>query len=134
MRINGLKAYCKVDFLFPTKDDKLFVLDWKTGKVDREKHRKQMMGYVLYAQDIFTATANSVTSVIVYLGGSYEEMEHSFSQIELDEFARHIDAQTQELYQYCENVEENIPKPKDFFPCSVRKLCAYCNYQEICEA
>ena len=132
VRINGMKSYCKVDFLFPAPEGNLYVLDWKTGKIDREKHRKQMTGYVVYAQDIFKATAENVRPVVVYLGGTYDEMEHSFIQSELDDFARQIEAQTQEMYGLLENIEENIPKSKDSFPMNQRKLCAYCNYQEFC--
>jgi hypothetical protein len=69
---------------------------------------------------------------VVYLGGTYEELEHNFTQGELDEFTRQIGAQTREMYEYCENIEENIPKPKDVFPRHQWKLCAYCNYQELC--
>lgn len=132
VRIRGLKAYCKVDFLIPTADEKLYILDWKTGKIDREKHRKQMMGYNLYALDIFKSRAEQVRPVVVYLGGSYEELETTFTQSELDEFAQRIAIQTQEMYEYCVNVEENIPNPKEHFPKQIRKLCAYCNYQELC--
>ncbi len=133
VRINGMKAYCKVDFLFPAPEGDLYVLDWKTGKIDREKHRRQMTGYVVYAQDIFNAPAERVKPVVVYLSGAYEEMENSFTQSELDEFAQSIGAQTREMYEYCQNVEENIPKPKGAFPIQQRKLCAYCNYQELCQ-
>ncbi|MFO8101961.1 MAG: PD-(D/E)XK nuclease family protein [Dehalococcoidia bacterium] len=133
VRIGGLKAYCKVDFLFPAPEGDLYVLDWKTGKVDREKHRRQMTGYVVYARDIFKAPADKIKPVVVYLGEAYEEMEDGFTRSELDEFARDIEAQTREMYQYCENVEENIPRPKEAFPMNQRKLCAYCNYQELCE-
>ncbi len=132
VRINGMKAYCKVDFLFPDPKGDLYVLDWKTGKIDREKHHRQMTGYVVYAQDIFNTRAEKVKPVVVYLGGKYDEIEHGFTQNELDEFAREIEAQTQEMYQYCENVAENIPKTKEAFPKHQRKLCAYCNYQELC--
>jgi len=133
IRINGLKAYCKVDFLFPTAEGALYVLDWKTGRVDRDKHRRQMMGYVLYTRDIFKTTADYVKPIIVYLGEPYEELEQTFTESDLDELARQIVLDTQEMYQYCTDIEENIPKPKDLFPKQVRKLCAYCNYQELCE-
>ena len=132
VRINGLKAYCKVDFLFPMAEGDLCVLDWKTGKIDREKHRRQMTGYVVYAQDICRAQAEKVKPVVVCLGENYQEMEHSFTQDELDEFAQQIALQTREMYECCEIVEENIPKAKDNFPRNVRKFCAYCNYQELC--
>ncbi len=91
-----------------------------------------MTGYVVYAQDICRAQAEKVKPVVVYLGENYQEMEHSFTQDELNEFAQQIALQTREMYEYCEIAEENIPKSKDNFPRNVRKLCAYCNYQELC--
>ena len=133
VRINGLKAYCKADFLFPATEGKLYVLDWKTGKADHPRHRRQMMGYVLYARDIFNVAADEVRPAIIYLSEPYGEMENSFSESELDEFAGQIAKETQEMYRYCENIEENIPKPKSFFPKQATGLCAYCNYRELCE-
>ena len=134
VRLNGLKAYCKVDFLFPTTEGTICILDWKTGRVDRQKHRRQMMGYVLYARDILNAQTSKVSPVIVYLGEAYEELAHSFAESELDEFAQQVRKETLEMYACCEDIDENIPKPKESFPKHVRKLCAYCNYQELCKA
>jgi CRISPR/Cas system-associated exonuclease Cas4 (RecB family) len=133
VRLNELKAYCKVDFLFPTAEGSLYILDWKTGRVDREKHLRQMMGYVLYARDILKAQADQVNPVIIYLGEAYEELKHHFNEIELDGFAGRIKEETEEMYTYCEAVAENIPKPKESFPKNPRKLCAYCNYRELCQ-
>ncbi|MDD5093689.1 MAG: PD-(D/E)XK nuclease family protein [Dehalococcoidia bacterium] len=133
VRLNNLKAYCKVDFLFPTADGKLNILDWKTGKIDRDKHLRQMTGYVLYARDILNAKPDRVNPVIVYLGESYEELNHSFNESDLDEFAAQVSRETQEMYAYCKDIAQNIPKPKDSFPKHVKRLCAYCNYQELCQ-
>ena len=134
MRINGLKAYCKVDFLFPITEGNICILDWKTGKADREKHRRQMRGYVLYARDIFKVAADEVKAVIVYLGEPSEEVENTFSESEMDEFAEQIAKETQAMYEYCENIEENTPRPRSFFPKQAGWLCAYCNYRELCES
>jgi hypothetical protein len=134
LRINGLKAYCKVDFLFPTTEGNLYILDWKTGKVDREKHRQQMMGYVLYARDIFKDAADEVKAVMVYLSEPMEELENSFSESQLDEFTGQITKETEEMYRYCEDIEGNIPRFKGFFPKQAGPLCVYCNYRELCES
>lgn len=131
VRINGLKAFCKVDFLIPAQGE-FYIFDWKTGRADREKHRKQMLGYVTYAQDLLGAPADRVQPVVVYLGDSYEEMRHRFGQAELDEFSREVRSQTEAMYAYCAHIAENVPKPKEAFPPNIRGLCAYCNYQELC--
>lgn len=135
VRIDGLKAYCKVDFLLPIPGGDLYILDWKTGKAGGEKHRRQMMGYVLYAKDMFQAAADQIRTVVVYLGNpppAGQELVQSFSEDELQEFTQQIRAETEEMYQYCEDIERNIPKPKEFFPKRVGNICAYCNYQELC--
>lgn len=134
LRINGLKAYCKVDFLFPVTGGNLCILDWKTGKVDRRKHRRQMMGYALYARDTCSVAANEVRTGIVYLDEPAEEVGNSFSESELDELAGQIAKETGEMYLYCENIKDNIPRPKSFFPQQEGRLCAYCNYRELCES
>ena len=51
-RLDGLKAYCKMDFLFPV-DEHIYILDWKTGKKDEYKHRNQLVGYAAAASSNF---------------------------------------------------------------------------------
>ena len=46
-RISLYKTFCKVDFLFPVAD-KIYIMDWKTGKPDEIKHSKQLTGYSLW--------------------------------------------------------------------------------------
>ena len=133
IRVKGLKAYCKVDFLFPTEDGTVYILDWKTGGSNAKKHTRQMKGYVLYAKEMTDADISQVRPVVVYLSGRYVELENTFSESDLDQFAEQMAAETQEMYEYCASVEENIPKPKEDFPPQTSALCAYCNYAEICD-
>jgi hypothetical protein len=132
MRINGLKVYCKVDFLFPASEGKIYILDWKTGKVDIAKYTRQMKGYVLYAKEMFNIAAEQVRPVIAYLGDNYEELDYSFTESDLGEFATWIALETEEMYRYCESIEENIPKAKSCFPQESGNFCGYCNYKEFC--
>lgn len=132
MRIGGLKAYCKVDFLFPTKERGFYILDWKTGKVNTEKHTRQMKGYMLYAMEIFDTTADQIKPVVVYLSDTYREFGNNFTHSDLDTFAEQIAFETAEMYQFCENVEEDIPNTKAFFFQQVGEHCSYCNYSELC--
>ena len=132
IRINGFKAYCKVDFLFPVSDQNFFIMDWKTGKVDTKKHVKQMKGYVLYAKDICNVTSDHVRPLIAYLGSGYQEIINTFGDDELDEFILQIGMETKEMYQYCENIDENIPKSKAVFAMQSGRACNYCNYKELC--
>jgi len=133
IRVNGLKAYCKVDFLFPTKDGTLYVLDWKTGGSNVKKHTRQMKGYMLYARQLNDTDPLQVKPVVAYLSGRYSELEIPIFQGDLDDFAAAISSETREMHEYCSNIEENIPKPKEAFTPQQSALCAYCNYREICD-
>ncbi|MBD3316208.1 MAG: hypothetical protein GF344_10500, partial [Chitinivibrionales bacterium] len=75
-RLDGLKAYCKMDFLFPV-DGHIYIIDWKTGKKDLTKHRRQLIGYATAASSNFDIPIDTIFPRIVYLQPSFEELELS---------------------------------------------------------
>lgn len=131
-RIEGMKAYCKVDFLFPV-DRRLYILDWKTGKHDIQKHGQQLVGYSAWASFHFSRDPEEITSIIAYLQPSYEEKEVVVNEFDVEEFATRIKTETEEMYTLCKDVDENIPKEKDTFPKTPHtQICDFCNYRELC--
>ncbi len=131
-RIGQMKAYCKVDFLFPIEDS-LFILDWKTGKADLVKHGKQLLGYAAWASFHFQTDFTKINPIIVYLFPRYEERQVSIGDSDIQEFTNRIKKETEEMYGFCTNVEENIPKNKEIFTKTDKeKFCGYCNFRELC--
>lgn len=132
-RIGGLKAYCKVDFLLPN-DGKIFIIDWKTGRQREEKHRKQMCGYVLWAYNQLEGQKIDIAPVIAYVSPEYSEVKLDFNKYDLVDFAATVNDETQEMYSYCKDVENNIPKDKEtFHKTNYESICDYCNFREVCE-
>ena len=132
-RIDGMKVYCKVDFLFVV-DGRIIILDWKTGKRAEEKHGKQLLGYTTWAAHHLSASAADIDAVIAYLRPSYEEVELSASDSDLKEFALQIRAETEEMYSFCSDMQENMPLEKESFPMTSRLgFCKYCNFKELCD-
>lgn len=130
-RLNGMKIYCKVDFLFPIKNY-MYIIDWKTGKKD-EKHKKQLLGYVSWASYHFGKHPTEIIPIIAYLQPIYEELGMNFNEYDIEEFARQVRKETDEMQSLCINVEENIPKPKEeFVKTSNAVICKFCNYRELC--
>lgn len=130
--INGLKAYCKVDFLFPV-DDVLYIMDWKTGKADNKKHHKQMLGYTAWASFHFDHDPEKIHPIIAYLKPDYVEDTLQITRPDTDHFANTVKDETHEMYNYCNSIEENIPKQKDLFEQTTNKVfCNYCNFRELC--
>lgn len=131
-RIDGLKAYCKVDFLFPL-DDRVFIMDWKTGKPNETRHRKQLMGYASWASFHLMKDPDRITPVIAYLYPAYSEKHLTFNEFDLQEFHLQVRKETEEMYAFCRNPEENTPREKDvFLMTSNRIICDYCNFRELC--
>ncbi|MDR0823107.1 MAG: PD-(D/E)XK nuclease family protein [Endomicrobium sp.] len=133
-RINDMKAYCKVDFLFPVKD-KIYILDWKTGKQDEKKHSRQLVGYSLWASFHFEKPAEDIMPMIVYLFPDYLERSVNVTEDIINDFAESVHKETQEMYEYLTDIENNIPKEKEIFSKGSNKIfCKYCSYRELCLA
>ncbi|MDR2693390.1 MAG: PD-(D/E)XK nuclease family protein [Chitinispirillales bacterium] len=131
-RLDGMKAYCKMDFLFPVGED-VYILDWKTGAKDQAKHAAQLMGYAAAANSNFSIPWNMIFPKIVYLYPRYDELEIKFSENDLAAYFQTIREQTEAMYALCDNVEQNIPRDMSEFAKSPSPhLCRNCRFQELC--
>jgi len=131
-RLCGMKAYCKMDFLFPV-DDGVYILDWKTGAKDQAKHSAQLMGYAAAANSNFSIPWNMIFPKIVYLYPEYDELEIKFSESDLTGYFQTIREQTEAMYALCDDVERNVPLDISAFEKSPSPfLCKNCRFQELC--
>lgn len=131
-RIDNQKAYCKVDFLFPVGDE-IYILDWKTGKKDDAKHGKQLRGYVTWAYFHFNREFSRIKPTVAYLLPEYNERSIVVNEFEIEAFSDQIREETEEMYRFCESVEDNIPLAKTEFPMTENlAVCKFCSFREIC--
>jgi hypothetical protein len=131
-RLAGLKAYCKMDFLFPVEND-IYILDWKTGSKDTYKHSHQLIGYAAAASSNFSIPWNTIFPKIIYLYPVFEEFELTLTDLDFSGFFERIQQQTQAMHAFCSDVEHNVPLPMEKF-CATpsSSICRYCNFQELC--
>jgi len=131
-RVGDWKAYCKVDFLFPV-DGIYHIIDWKTGKREAEKHRRQLIGYAAWATYHFEIEPERVSPSIVHLHPDYHEVQETFNGFDMDSFGIQVAAETEEMYAYCRSVEENLPLDKGKFPLiDDERICSFCNFRGLC--
>ena len=131
-RLDGMKAYCKMDFLFPA-DGEVTVLDWKTGRRNEHKHSSQVVAYAAAVSGNFGLDGNKIYPRIIYLYPSYDELELRIEQDDLAGFIERVRCESREMHAYCEDVEQNVPKDIGcFMPSPSQPVCSYCNYQELC--
>ena len=129
-RLGDLKIYAKVDFLIKNGNS-LTILDWKTGKENTAKYKKQMLAYAVWANDFLNVPIENISLFLCYMSGNYFEDEISTEGY--DKLHQIIYSETKEMQSFCIDVEQNVPHPKEQFPmCESRKLCGYCNFRELC--
>jgi hypothetical protein len=131
-RIDNQKAYCKIDFLFPV-NDRLHIIDWKTGKEDYAKHSVQLRGYAGWANFQFGTDYSLIHTTVAYLRPEYKETTVVLNDYDIDDFAMRIREQTDAMHEYCEVPELNIPFPKERFEMTpLENFCKTCKYRELC--
>jgi hypothetical protein len=130
-RIREMKAYCKVDFMLPVGQD-IYILDWKTGKEEAEKHRKQLIGYSLFAQYHFQNEFKQVIPILSYLKDDYTEVIPEITSEDISQFEETVRQESNEMKAFCSNVDQNIPRGKEHFPQIESKLCSYCEFRKLC--
>jgi hypothetical protein len=131
-RLDGMKVYCKMDFLLPV-DNCIYILDWKTGRRDEAKHARQLLGYSAAASSAFALPWNRIFPRIVYLYPQFDEMEIKVSDGDLQNFIGQIREQTEAMYRFCRDAQNNLPLGIEEFPMSPSPpLCRQCRFRELC--
>ncbi len=132
-RIDDMKAYCKVDFLFPIGEE-IHVIDWKTGKQNSNKHREQLTGYVTWVSFHFGKEFDEIIPTVAYLLPEYRENSVEISEYDITDFSIQIRKETDRMLEYCVEPELNRPREKKDFPLTENeKLCKFCNFRELCD-
>ena len=132
-RLRGMKIYSKVDFLFQLRGETV-ILDWKTGRPDPAKHRRQMLAYAAWAENNLDAPAGSIRCILAYLQPGYEEIEAVPTEAELDALAAEVSADIQQMKALCRDPEQNVPVEKEQFPMTERLgYCRHCQYRKLCD-
>lgn len=133
-RLQGMKIYAKVDFLFQLQEETV-ILDWKSGRQDPAKHTRQLLGYAAWAEHNLQIPADQIRCLVAYLQPTYEEIEKRPSSSELQGLATDVAAEIREMERYCQNPELNIPLPKQAFPLTdQRGSCSHCQFRELCDS
>jgi CRISPR/Cas system-associated exonuclease Cas4 (RecB family) len=131
-RLDGLKAYCKMDFLFPV-DGQVCILDWKTGKKNEFKHSAQLIGYAAAANSNFHIPVERIFPKIVYLSPQFDELEIALKQRDFCEFFERVKRESEEMLSMCADRQNNVPKSIEHFPKAPSlPICGSCNFQKLC--
>lgn len=131
-RLQGMKIYAKVDCLIEV-DGEMVILDWKTGRQDHARHRRQLLGYAAWAEDHLGQPAERIRCLAVYLQNGYEEIEQRPAAADLRQLALEVASEIEQMQSLCRSVEANIPQAREAFPLTENPAdCQHCPFRELC--
>ena len=131
---NGAKIYVKLDFA-RRRNGLIEILDWKTGKEEKEAAGVQIGAYAIYAMKKWGVPLDKIRAYLVYLTNSVPVLQEKPLNQELIEETKEIMSKSiGDMRALLSDVPKNVPKPKETFAFTKNeRLCSNCSFYKICE-
>ena len=127
----GTPIYAAPDFGYWTRDDRLALVDWKTGSPDPEETAIQLGGYALYARDILEVDPDRVDLLEVNLRAG-EVTTHPWDAARLDEIRGRLRLSIRGMKAWLRDADGNVAALEDFERTEDLRLCRWCNFKAVC--
>ncbi len=130
----AVKIYVKLDFA-RKRDGFIEILDWKTGKEEKEAAGVQIGAYAIYAMRKWNVPLDKIRAYLVYLTNPVPELQEQPVTPELIEETKVIIRQSVgQMQALLTNIPKNVPKPKDAFSFTENtRFCSNCAFYKICD-
>lgn len=141
--LEGVKIWAIPDLMYRrSTDNRMVIVDWKTGKPNPENDAVQIAAYAAYAHLEQEVPLEEITGVLAFTrGDSLETVETEASLEQIRSFAQlakaSMEAMTAKLVQQDNSVEltrkVNVPLPIVDFPKTTETYkCTRCNFRGEC--
>jgi hypothetical protein len=127
----GTPIYAAPDFGYWTRDDRLALVDWKTGSPDPAETAIQLGGYALYARDILEVPPDRVDLLEVNLRAG-EVTTHPWDTARLDEIRERFRLSIRGMKAWLRDADRNVAAIEDFERTEDLRLCRWCNFKAVC--
>jgi hypothetical protein len=125
---NTEKVFVKLDLAYET-DDKISIVDWKTGAGESDK--LQFLVYTIYAYEELEAPLEMISLTEYNLNEGAEET-HRFTAGEMNDAVDYINKSIAGMKSYLAEPDENIAIISDFPRTENERTCEMCNFKKIC--
>jgi hypothetical protein len=127
----GTPIYAAPDFGYWTRDDRLALVDWKTGSPDPGETAIQLGGYALYARDILEVEPDLVDLLEVNLRAG-EVTVHPWDASRLAEIRERFRLSIRGMKAWLRDADRNVAALEDFEQTEDLRLCRWCNFKAVC--
>ena len=132
MTLSGCKVWVKPDLLVHDLDDRVMVVDWKTGASSAsEETGLQLAIYAIYAVRNYGFSPEELSGVEVNLR-SGEEHHYSLDAQTLEGAREYIESSASRMQALLHDREENVALLRDFPKIEDLQLCQDCRFRRAC--
>lgn len=123
--------YAAPDFGYWTREDRLALVDWKTGSPAPEGSALQLGGYALYAREVLEVDPGRVDLLEVNLREP-SVVRHPWDPARLQEVTEQLRLSIRGMKAWLRDPEANLAVLEDFERTEDLRLCRGCNFRAVC--
>ena len=126
----GTRIVTAPDFGYWSRDDRLQLVDWKTGGGGAGASL-QLGGYALYSLEVLGVDLSRVDLLEVNLREG-KVTAHPWDAQRLDRVRDFIRLSVRSMKAYLEDPEKNVAREADFEKTEHVRICRWCNFRAVC--
>jgi len=126
----GVRILIAPDFGYWTADDRLQLIDWKTGG-GGEGASLQLGGYALYALEVLGVDLGRVDLLEVNLREG-TVARHPWDTPSSERVRDHIRLSVRSMKAYLKDPETNLAERENFERTEDLRICRWCNFRRLC--
>ena len=128
----GTPVWAVLDFARRTPEGGVEIYDWKTGVVDPEGNRPQLVGYALFVEAAHGVPPERTTTHLVYLGTDIRVIEVRVAASDLEEVRGLMRTSIAAMRARLKEPTRNVAVREDFPLTEDRTKCAVCSFRRPC--
>jgi len=126
----GTRVFTAPDFGYWNGDDRLQLLDWKTGG-SGDGAGLQLGGYALYALEVLGVDLARVDLLEINLREA-KVTSHPWDEVSLDRVREHIRLSVRSMKAYLKDPDLNLAEESGFEKTEELRICRWCNFRAVC--
>jgi hypothetical protein len=127
----GTPVYGAPDFAFWTEEERLALVDWKTGAPDPEGSALQLGGYALYAREVLRVDPARVDLLEVNLREA-TVLRHPWDGEKLEQVREQLRLSIRGMRAWLRDPAANLAAIEDFEKAEDLRICRWCNFRAVC--
>jgi len=133
LSVAGVKVWVSPDLILRGGDDRLMIVDWKTGtSSQKEETTRQLSIYAIYALRKYSPSAGELIGVEENLRLGEAHL-HSLKEWALEETRKYVQGSIQEMRRLLCDAGQNIALIRDFPMTDHLSACLHCRFRRACD-